>query len=223
MNDDPSHASDARSLFEKIWESHEVGDGRIYIDLHLVHEVTSPQAFDGPSHRRPQGPPPRPDDRDGRSQRADRRHRRREADRRRAVAKAGRGAGAELRRVRGSRLLGRLRAPGDRPRDRPRARAQPAGDDDRLRRQPHLDPRRVRRARVRDRHLGGRARSRHPVPGPEAAEDDADLLLGRARARRRRQGPDPGDDRPPRDRRDDRLRGRVRRRDDRAASRWRTG
>jgi 3-isopropylmalate/(R)-2-methylmalate dehydratase large subunit len=37
----------ARSLFEKIWEAHEVDDGLIYIDLHLVHEVTSPQAFDG--------------------------------------------------------------------------------------------------------------------------------------------------------------------------------
>jgi 3-isopropylmalate/(R)-2-methylmalate dehydratase large subunit len=36
-----------KSLFEKIWESHEVADGLIYIDLHLVHEVTSPQAFDG--------------------------------------------------------------------------------------------------------------------------------------------------------------------------------
>ncbi|MFZ2050476.1 MAG: 3-isopropylmalate dehydratase large subunit [Solirubrobacteraceae bacterium] len=38
------------SLFEKIWEAHEVGggdSGLIYIDLHLVHEVTSPQAFDG--------------------------------------------------------------------------------------------------------------------------------------------------------------------------------
>jgi 3-isopropylmalate/(R)-2-methylmalate dehydratase large subunit len=35
------------TLFEKIWESHEVADGLIYIDLHLVHEVTSPQAFDG--------------------------------------------------------------------------------------------------------------------------------------------------------------------------------
>jgi 3-isopropylmalate/(R)-2-methylmalate dehydratase large subunit len=35
------------SLFDKIWEQHEVGDGLIYIDLHLVHEVTSPQAFDG--------------------------------------------------------------------------------------------------------------------------------------------------------------------------------
>jgi len=37
----------ARTLFEKIWDSHEVADGLIYIDLHLVHEVTSPQAFEG--------------------------------------------------------------------------------------------------------------------------------------------------------------------------------
>jgi 3-isopropylmalate/(R)-2-methylmalate dehydratase large subunit len=36
-----------KSLFDKIWESHEVSPGLIYIDLHLVHEVTSPQAFDG--------------------------------------------------------------------------------------------------------------------------------------------------------------------------------
>ena len=37
----------ARTLFDKIWEAHEVDDGLIYIDLHLVHEVTSPQAFEG--------------------------------------------------------------------------------------------------------------------------------------------------------------------------------
>src|SRR5690349_8009110 len=36
-----------KTLFEKIWERHEVAPGLIYIDLHLVHEVTSPQAFDG--------------------------------------------------------------------------------------------------------------------------------------------------------------------------------
>src|SRR6202030_4558971 len=36
-----------KTLFEKIWETHEVAPGLIYIDLHLVHEVTSPQAFDG--------------------------------------------------------------------------------------------------------------------------------------------------------------------------------
>jgi 3-isopropylmalate/(R)-2-methylmalate dehydratase large subunit len=34
-------------MFDKIWEAHEVAPGLIYIDLHLVHEVTSPQAFDG--------------------------------------------------------------------------------------------------------------------------------------------------------------------------------
>jgi len=42
----------ARTLFEKIWDRHVVTEGAgeptlIYIDLHLVHEVTSPQAFDG--------------------------------------------------------------------------------------------------------------------------------------------------------------------------------
>src|SRR5215475_1167975 len=42
----------ARSLFEKIWEAHVVraAEGEptlLYVDLHLVHEVTSAQAFDG--------------------------------------------------------------------------------------------------------------------------------------------------------------------------------
>ena len=43
----------ASTLFEKVWDAHLVRDGdgegppTIYIDLHLVHEVTSPQAFDG--------------------------------------------------------------------------------------------------------------------------------------------------------------------------------
>ncbi len=42
----------ARTLFEKIWESHVVSQEHdapaiLYIDLHLVHEVTSPQAFAG--------------------------------------------------------------------------------------------------------------------------------------------------------------------------------
>jgi 3-isopropylmalate/(R)-2-methylmalate dehydratase large subunit len=35
-----------RTLFDKIWEAHEVARGVLYIDLHLVHEVTSPQAFE---------------------------------------------------------------------------------------------------------------------------------------------------------------------------------
>src|SRR5581483_1598657 len=37
----------ARTLFDKIWDAHEVAEGLIYVDLHLVHEVTSPQAFEG--------------------------------------------------------------------------------------------------------------------------------------------------------------------------------
>ena len=40
-----------KTLFEKIWDTHLVheqdGNSIIYIDRHLVHEVTSPQAFEG--------------------------------------------------------------------------------------------------------------------------------------------------------------------------------
>lgn len=46
-----------RTLAEKVWEDHVVARGEgegldrrpdlLYIDLHLVHEVTSPQAFEG--------------------------------------------------------------------------------------------------------------------------------------------------------------------------------
>src|SRR5881398_2344030 len=36
-----------QTLLDKIWAAHEVAPGLIFIDLHLVHEVTSPQAFDG--------------------------------------------------------------------------------------------------------------------------------------------------------------------------------
>src|SRR5438046_4569013 len=41
-----------KTLFEKIWHAHVVREepgqpALLYIDLHLVHEVTSPQAFDG--------------------------------------------------------------------------------------------------------------------------------------------------------------------------------
>src|SRR6267378_2833634 len=40
------------TLFEKIWDAHVVHEAPgesalLYIDLHLVHEVTSPQAFEG--------------------------------------------------------------------------------------------------------------------------------------------------------------------------------
>jgi 3-isopropylmalate/(R)-2-methylmalate dehydratase large subunit len=40
------------TLFDKFWDAHvvaqvPVGPALLYVDLHLVHEVTSPQAFDG--------------------------------------------------------------------------------------------------------------------------------------------------------------------------------
>src|SRR5215510_5803867 len=41
-----------KTLFDKLWSAHVVRDAQgeptlLYIDLHLIHEVTSPQAFDG--------------------------------------------------------------------------------------------------------------------------------------------------------------------------------
>ncbi|MET0294010.1 MAG: aconitase family protein, partial [Phenylobacterium sp.] len=40
-----------KTLYDKIWDAHVVaeGDGEtvLYIDLHLIHEVTTPQAFAG--------------------------------------------------------------------------------------------------------------------------------------------------------------------------------
>jgi 3-isopropylmalate/(R)-2-methylmalate dehydratase large subunit len=57
MGSDSGRADKPRTLAEKVWDDHVVGGGGasgeggapdlIYIDLHLVHEVTSPQAFDG--------------------------------------------------------------------------------------------------------------------------------------------------------------------------------
>ena len=57
MSDDRAQATASaprpRTLAEKLWDDHVVVKGEngepdlIYIDLHLIHEVTSPQAFDG--------------------------------------------------------------------------------------------------------------------------------------------------------------------------------
>ena len=123
-----------RSLFDKVWERHVVRDEPgeptlLYIDLHLVHEVTSPQAFEGlrlagrtvrrpeltvatMDHNVPTLPGP-VDRRDG------------EGTARRAAR--------ELRGVRDRAPRDRLGQRGNRPRDRARARAHAAGEDDRLR------------------------------------------------------------------------------------------
>jgi 3-isopropylmalate/(R)-2-methylmalate dehydratase large subunit len=49
-----------RTLYDKIWDDHVVerrddGTCLIYIDRHLVHEVTSPQAFEGTADGGTQG------------------------------------------------------------------------------------------------------------------------------------------------------------------------
>ena len=75
-------ASKPRTLYEKIWDAHVVdrrddGTCLIYIDRHLVHEVTSPQAFEALRVAGRTGAPARPDAGGPRSQPADHRAARR--------------------------------------------------------------------------------------------------------------------------------------------------
>jgi 3-isopropylmalate/(R)-2-methylmalate dehydratase large subunit len=55
-NSTKNNALHPRTMFDKIWDDHVVstmgddGSKLIYIDRHLVHEVTSPQAFSGLRH-----------------------------------------------------------------------------------------------------------------------------------------------------------------------------
>ena len=69
-----------KTLSEKIWDAHLVRreEGKpdlLYIDLHLVHEVTSAQAFEGLRLAGRKVRRPGPDAGDGRPQRADTRPR----------------------------------------------------------------------------------------------------------------------------------------------------
>ncbi len=123
-------APNARStLSEKVWERHVVrhGDGEpdlLYIDLHLIHEVTSPQAFDG--LRLAGRPVRRPD-----LTVATMDHNVPTADIDLPVAdpisrEADGGAGGELRRVRHPALPDGRAGPGHRPRDRARSSGSPS-------------------------------------------------------------------------------------------------
>ena len=164
-----------KTLYDKIWDAHlvhEAPDGTclLYIDRHLVHEVTSPQAFEGlrmagrkvrapektvavPDHNVPT-----------------------DVDRARGIENAESRIQVDtLRRerpgVRHRALRRRRRPPGHRPHHRPGAGADPARHDHRLRRQPHRDARRLRGAGARHRHVGGRARARHPDADPAQGEE----------------------------------------------------
>ena len=167
-----------RTLAEKVWEAHLVrkGEGQepdlLYIDLHLVHEVTSPQAFDG--LRLAGRPVRRPDLTIATEDHNVPTARRPRADRRPGVPHPGRDAAPQLRGVRRPALPDEPRRAGHRARRRPAARAHPAGHDRRLRRLAHLHPRRVRRHGVRHRHVRGRARAGHADAAAQAVQDDGD-------------------------------------------------
>ena len=179
----PRPMAEKRTLFEKVWDEHVVSSPPdrlplLYIDLHLVHEVTSPQAFDGlraagrrvrqpnrtvatVDHNIPTEPrgtpitdpdcrPPDP------------------------------GLAEELQGIRRPAVRHGFARPGHRARHRPRTWTHPAGHDHRLRRQPHQHAWRIRRAGIRHRHVGSRARAGHAMPAAAQAEDHADQ---RARVR----------------------------------------
>ena len=168
----PQADGQARTLAEKIWDAHVVhaADGEpdlLFIDLHLVHEVTSPQAFDGlrlagRTVRRP----------DLTVATADHNVPTTDIDKPVAdpiSAKQLEVLDGQLRRVRHHRATrwatpnqGIVHVIG------PELGLTQPGHDHRLRRQPHLDPRRLRRPGLRHRDQRGRARPGHPDAAPDA-------------------------------------------------------
>ena len=64
------NGSRPRTLFEKVWQSHVVRSATedapavLYIDLHLVHEVTSAAGLHDPARAWSEGAPPGPHNRD---------------------------------------------------------------------------------------------------------------------------------------------------------------
>ena len=168
-----------KTMFQKVWERTrcvpETADtpAVLYIDLHLMHEVTSPQAFTvlrerGLKVRRPDRTLATMDHST--------------PDRAPSSSSAACRSRSNRRRSRCAQLRAQLRASsasscstcGTRParhraHHRPRARAHAAGHDHRLRRQPHQHARRLRRARLRHRHHRGRPRAGHAVPAAAAS------------------------------------------------------
>jgi 3-isopropylmalate/(R)-2-methylmalate dehydratase large subunit len=166
-----------RTLYDKIWDDHMVdtaedGTSLLYIDRHLVHEVTSPQAFEGlrMAHRTVRAPqktlavvdhnvPTTPDRVEGIKN----------PESRIQVEALAKERGRFRRRI----LFRKRQAPGHRAHRRAGTGLHPAGHDHRLRRQPHRDAWRVRRAGARHRHVRGRACARHPDADPEEGQEHA--------------------------------------------------
>ena len=165
-----------RTLYDKIWDDHlvdEAPDGTclIYIDRHLVHEVTSPQAFEGlrMAGRKVHAPDKTLAVVDHNVPTSDRQ----QAQSRSGIDRTDRGDGAERQGFR-HRIFRRIRqAPGHRPHHRPRAGLHAARHDHRLRRQPYRDARRFRRARLWHRNVRGRARAGDADADPDQVEEHA--------------------------------------------------
>ena len=207
-----------RTLYDKIFDDHVVdrqddGTCLLYIDRHLVHEVTSPQAFEGlrmtgrkvrhpektlavVDHNVPTSP--------------DRKLGIKNEESRIQVEALAKNAARFRRRI----LFRERPPPGHRPHHRPRAGLHPARHDHRLRRQPHLHARRLRRAGARHRHVRGRACARHPDADPAKAKNMLVRVDGQLPDRRHRQGHHPRHHRRDRHRRRHRLRHRICRRGD---------
>ncbi len=179
------------TLLDRLWRSHvvrELDDGQslLYVDLHLVHEVTSPQAFSG---LRAAGRPVRRPDRTfatlDHNVPTTARHLPMTDTLALAMIEALRGNcetfGVPLFDL-DSAEQGIVHVIG------PELGLDPAGPDDRVRRQPHHDARRIRRARLRHRHDRSRAGPRDAVHRQAQAEVIAGAT-GRAVTRRsERQG-----------------------------------
>ena len=191
----------AETLFHKVWNAHRVrtlasGQTQLFIGLHLVHEVTSPQAFD---MLRQQGLPVAFPERTV----ATIDHIVPTSSQKRpfldvmaeemtvALERNCRDFGIRL-------YTPRYRRAGDRPRHRSAARPDAARADDRVRRQPHVHARRLRRHRDGHRHLAGPRRPGLAVPGGRAAEGPAHRRQRPASAGRVREGRDSHDHPPAR-------------------------
>ncbi len=206
----------ARTLYDKLWDSHVVrqqddGTALIYIDRHLVHEVTSPQAYEG---LRIAGRTPwrvesivATADHNTPTTHWD------EGIRDPISRTQVEALDCEHPQLRREGLFSVSRqASGHRPRDRTGKRGHAARDDGRLRRFAHEHARRVRGARIRHRHHRSRARAGNPVPADEKSEGDADPRRRRAASRRHGEGPHAVDHRAHRHRRRHRACDRIRRR-----------
>ena len=193
-----------RTLYDKIWDDHlvdEQPDGTclIYIDRHLVHEVTSPQAFEGlrTAGRKVHAPDKTLAVVDHNVPTTDRSKPNPDPESAEQIA-----ALARERQGFRHRIFRRVRqAPGHRAHHRARAGLHAARHHDRVRRQPHRDARRVRRARLRHRHVGSRARAGDADADPEEVEEHARggrrQVAGRASPRRTSSSPSSARSAPP--------------------------